>query len=51
MRLNELFEWLDDFDRPTDTNWLRITRILIWALLLATGFLCYATLFTVFAAE
>lgn len=49
MKFKEFFEWLDDFDRPTDTNWYRVFRIAFWVVFLAIGILSYLYLFSIFA--
>ena len=49
MKIHEFFEWLDDFDRPTDTIWENLVKTAIWVLLLAVGLLSYCILFSVFA--
>lgn len=49
MKIQEFFDWLDDFDRPTDTDWDNLLKTAIWVVLLAAGLVCYSILFYVFA--
>lgn len=49
MTLQSFFDWLDDFDKPTDTNWDRIFRIVFWVVFLAVGLGSYLWLFLIFA--
>ena len=48
MRIKEFFEWLDDFDSPTDTNWMQLVKAAIWVLFLAATITSYCVLFSVF---
>ena len=49
MKIKEFFDWLDDFDRPTDTNWDNFLKSAIWVVFLGAGLLCYCVLFSIFA--
>ena len=51
MNLKELWDWLDDYDRPTDTNWDRVLKTIFWVFFLAATIGCYTAIFVVFAQD
>ena len=51
MKLSELWDWLDDYERPTDTNWDIMLKTIFWVMFLAATIGCYLALFVIFCGE
>ena len=51
MKLSELWDWLDDYERPTDTNWDIMLKTIFWVMFLAATIGCYLALFIVFYGD
>lgn len=48
MKLKNFWEWLDDFDQPTECNWYRVARLIIWTGILTVGLGCWLYMFSIF---
>lgn len=51
MKISEFFDWVDDFDIPTETNWHRLVKAAFWVLFLAVAIGSYCYLYYIFFGD